>query len=168
MADEIVNRVAKSGLVQLDLEDFLPKEPCVILDIAPWLFEGMVLKEKDFKEHLNNHNWEQYKGKYLAVDCTADAIIPAWAYMLIAKEAHPFAIKTVQGDLDFFYKMMIKEAIDKIEVTSYQDAKVVIKGCGSGKIDAFAYTEIAGKLMGTVKSVMYGEPCSTVPIYKRK
>lgn len=168
MADEIVNRVANSGLVQLDLEDFLPKEPCAILDIAPWLFDGLVLKEKDFKEHLANHHWEQYKGQYLAVDCSADAIIPAWAYMLIAKEAHPYAKKTVQGDLDFLYKILIKEAIDRIDTASYKDAKVVIKGCGSSKVDAFAYTEIAGKLMETVKSVMYGEPCSTVPIYKRK
>ena len=168
MAEEIVNRVAKSGLIQLDLEALLPDADVSELDISPWLFEGMVLREKDFKTHLTEHNWEQYKGHYLAIHCSEEAIIPPWAYMMIVREAAPFAIKVYKGDRQFAYNMLIKEAIDNLDIEAYKDGKVVIKGCGSGKFDEFAYAAIAQKLIGVAKSMMYGEPCSTVPIYKRK
>lgn len=167
MGDEIVNRIANSGLIQLDLEGLIP-DAVVGLDIAPWLFQGIALRETEFKQHLADHDWEQYQDQYLHVYCSEDAIIPSWAWMMITREAFPFARKVVQGDAAFLNGILLKEALDQIDPEEYRDAKLVIKGCGDGKLNEFAYTEAMMKLMPVAKSIMFGEPCSTVPIYKKK
>jgi hypothetical protein len=168
MSDTIVNKVALSPLLSLDLEEYYPKEPIVVFDLKPHLFMELILKEKEFRTALQNHDWEQYREKIVAVTCTADAIIPVWAYMLVASHLHPFAKDVIFGDGKTALQQQFLKNIDAIDAREFADKRVVVKGCGELPIGEFAYMEITKKLRPVVKSIMYGEPCSTVPIFKNK
>lgn len=168
MAEEIINKVTESGLVTLDLEKYYPKQPVAAFDLKPFLFMEMILKEKDFREKLKQHDWEQYKDKYVAVFCSADAIIPVWAYMLVVSNLEPFAKDVILGDETALHRQLFLNNINEIGINEFADKRVVIKGCGETPIGEFAYMEITKKLRPVAKSIMYGEPCSTVPIYKKK
>lgn len=168
MAEEIINRVATSALEELNLEDYYPKEEIVLFDLKPYLFMELMLKEKDFREALQNTDWSVYQGKVVAVTCSADAIIPMWAYMLVASYLQPVAAEIVFGDKDAALKELFIRKIDSIDVSQFADRRVVIKGCGNLPVGEYAYLEITKVLRPVVKSVMYGEACSTVPIFKKK
>lgn len=163
----LVNRVAASGLVTLKLEEFFPKEEMASFDLKDYLFMGLILKEKDFREALANHDWAQYEGKNLAVFCSADAIIPVWAYMLVTVYAVPFATDIFQGTPEEFYKHIFQKALDDVDASQYADQRIVIKGCSDHPVPPSAYVELTRKLQPFAKSIMFGEPCSTVPIYKK-
>ena len=163
----LVNRVAESGLITLNLEDFFPKEGIAVFDIKDYLFMGLILKEKDFREACKNHDWAQYEDKHLVIDCTADAIIPVWAYMLVAAQAAPFAKEIFQGDVDNFYKTYYAQKLADFDAAQYKDKRIVIKGCSDKPVPPAAYVNLTHKLQPFAQSIMYGEPCSTVPIFKR-
>lgn len=167
MDKPLVNRVASSGLITINLEDFFPTEDVVVFDIKDYLFMELILKEKDFREALKAHDWSQYAGKNLVVFCSTDAIIPVWAYMLVAAYAAPFAHRVFQGDEDTFYKVVFNEALAKIDAEQYEQKRIVIKGCSNKPVPPSAYVELTQKLQPFAQSIMYGEPCSTVPIFKR-
>jgi hypothetical protein len=166
--EELRNKVAESGIVTIDLEQFYPKEEIATLDIKAFLFMEMLLKEKDFRASLESHDWEQYKDKEVAVFCSTDAIIPMWAYMLIASRLSGVAKSIKEGTKEEVFKNRFIENIQTMRGEDYQDKRVVVKGCGDKEIPAYAYTTIASILLPHVKSLMYGEPCSTVPVFKRK
>lgn len=166
--EEIVNKVAQSGLETIDLEQFYPQGEIVVFDLKDHLFMGMLLKEKDFRTAMQTHDWEQYRGKNVGLICSADAIVPMWAYMLIMTYLEPVAAYAAFGDAEFIYKTLYLLQIAKIDVVAYTDKKIVIKGCGDKRVGEVAYAEITRLLRPVVKSIMYGEPCSTVPIYKKK
>ncbi|HEY8396432.1 MAG TPA: DUF2480 family protein [Flavihumibacter sp.] len=168
MAEQIVNKVAESGIITLDLEQYYPKEELVVFDLANYLFMGLILKEKDFRESLKQFDWESYRGKIVTVTCSADAIIPSWAYMLVVTYLQPVATQLFQGTEEECRKQIFLETIRQIDYSQYQDKRLVIKGCGDLPIGSFAYFEITRLLLPYAKSIMYGEPCSTVPVYKRK
>ncbi len=166
--DTIVNKVAESGIVTIDLANFLPEKDTIIaFDIKPFLFREMILKEKDFREAMKTHDWEQYNDKSVAIYCSADAIVPVWAYMLIAAYLQPFAVTTYFGTKNELYNKLISEKISSLNSDEYVDKRVVLKGCGDKEVPASAYVSATEKLRPVVKSLMYGEPCSTVPIYKQ-
>lgn len=165
---ELKNKVAESGIISIDLEGFYPKEEICSFDIKAFLFREMLLKEKDFRASLDQHNWEQYKGKQVAVFCTTDAILPMWAYMLISSKLSGVASSIKEGTKEEVFKSTFIQNIQTLNEKDYQDKRVIIKGCGDKEIPAFAYTEITNKLLPFVKSLMYGEACSAVPVYKRK
>jgi len=168
MSDEIVNKVAESGLVSLDLENYYPKGESAIFDMKDHLFMGMILKEKDFREALKKLDWNFYKDKYVAVTCTADAVIPVWAYMLVASNLSGIAKDFIMGDEKELHRSLFVKNLSAIDTKEFTDKRIVIKGCGETPIGEFAYTEITKLLRPVVKSIMYGEPCSTVPVYKKK
>lgn len=168
MAGEIINRVAKSKLVTLDLEDYFPEGERILLDIQKWLYEGLILKEQDFREHIKNHDWEQYSGKYIALTCSTDAIIPSWAFLLISTALTPFAKKFVVGDLDLLENMIFQEIVESINMDQFKDAPVIIKGCSDKQIPETAYALLTKRLLPEVSSLMFGEACSSVPLYKKK
>lgn len=168
MEGPIINKVSESGLITLDLEEYYPKEQIVTFDMKDFLFMGLILKEKEFRAALPSHNWEQYKEKNVAVTCTADAIIPVWAYMLVNTYLQPVANYVFLGTAEELKKQVFIKKLEAIDEHEYADKRVVIKGCGEIKIDDYAYLAITGKLIPVVKSIMYGEPCSTVPVYKKK
>jgi hypothetical protein len=168
MSDEIVNKVAQSQLITLDLETYYPAEEIVLFDLKPHLFMELILKEKEFRAALQNHDWSVYQNKIVAVTCTADAIIPMWAYMLVASYLQPVSKEVVFGDVDTARKQIFLQRIDAINTEEFVDKRIVVKGCGDVPIGEFAYLAITKKLVPVVKSIMYGEPCSTVPIFKRK
>lgn len=168
MAEELINKVAESGLVTLDLENYYPRGEVAEFDLKPFLFMELILKEKDFREKLKAHDWEPYRDKLVAVTCTADAIIPVWAYMLVAAQLQPVAKVLVLGDEKELLKKVFLDSIAGIDANEYADKRVVVKGCGETPIGEFAYMEITKKLLPVAKSIMYGEPCSTVPVFKRK
>ena len=168
MADEIVNRVAKSKLKTLDLEDFYPKGSRTSIDIKNWLFHELILKEKDFRESLKNHDWSQYKNHYIALTCSSDAIIPSWAYMLIATYTSPFAIKTIVGNLQQLDIAIFQDMLNNFSVEAYKNVPVIIKGCSNKPIPETAYIQLIEKLQPVAKSIMFGEACSTVALYKKK
>jgi len=168
MSNEIVNKVASSGLITIDLEEYYPKGERVVFDIKPLLFQELILKEKDFREYIKQHDWAQYQNKFVAVTCTADAIVPTWAYMLIGIALEPYAKKVVFGTKDTLEAMLFHEALEQINFELYKDQRVVVKGCGNLPVTTHAYVELANALRPYVKSMMYGEPCSTVPLYKAK
>ncbi len=166
---EIENRVKKSGLITLDLQEMLPDTSNVVeLDINQFLFQGLVLREKEYRAALKELDWSTYKDKEVLTYCSADAIVPDWAYMLIASYLSPIASDMYYGDLQSYTKSRLLTNVAAIDAQSYADQRVIIKGCGSPSVDAEAYFEITKKLTPTVRSLMYGEPCSTVPIYKQK
>lgn len=167
MEQPLVNRVANSGLITIKLEEFFPSQELAIFDLKDYLFMEMILKEKDFREALKDHNWEQYQGKVLLVYCSADAIIPVWAYMLVATYAAPFAHDVFQGTADDFYRTYFLRQLDQLDTEQYRDQRLVIKGCSDHPVPPAAYLEITRKLQPLAKSIMYGEPCSTVPVYKQ-
>ena len=166
MSDEIINKVANSGLITIDLEEFYPKGERVLFDIKPLLFQELILKEKDFREFIKQHDWTQYQDKLVAITCTADAIIPTWAYMLVSIALEPYANKIVFGDLETLEAIAFNEALLSIVYEDYKDKRVVIKGCSSLPVCTNAYVELVRGLKPFAKSIMYGEPCSTVPLYK--
>ena len=169
MSDEIINKVAESGLVTIDLEKYLPqKGSIVVFDLKDFLFMGMILKEKDFREALKQQDWQKYRNKNVAITCTADAIIPVWAYMLVTTYLQPVAKETIVGDEKEIYKTVFLQNISSILEAEFADKRIVLKGCGETPIDDFAYAEATRKLLPVAKSIMYGEPCSTVPVYKKK
>ena len=168
MSDTIINKVAESSLTEIDLASFYPHGETAIFDIKDYLFMGLILKEKDFREALKNKDLSQYQDKYVAVTCSVDAVIPVWAYMLIASYLQPVTKDLVFGDSQFLHTMMFLKNIGKVDPELYRDKRVVIKGCGDLPIGEFAYLEITKLLRPVAKSIMYGEPCSTVPVFKSK
>lgn len=164
---EIVNKVDASGIVTLNLEELYPQGERVVFDIKDLLFQGLILREKEFREYLKQEDWSRFKDKYVAIVCSSDAIVPTWAYMLLALQLQPFVKKTVFGSLETLEAVIFNEAIQKIEPQSYQDTRVVIKGCSHIPVSIAAYVEIANRIKPYAKSIMYGEPCSTVPLYKK-
>ena len=166
MNDAIINKVAESGIITIDLETFYPKAETAVFDIKNYLFKGLILKEKDFREALKQTNWQQYNAKYIALTNTADAIIPMWAYMLVVSYLQPVAKDIVFGsEKDLLQKLML-DNISGINADDYANKRIVIKGCGDVVLPEAAYAAITKKLRPAVKSLMYGEPCSTVPVYK--
>jgi hypothetical protein len=166
--DTLVNKVANSGLITLDLEAYLPKEELITFDLKDHLFMGLILKEKDFREALKNTAWDQYQDKLVHITCSVDAIIPVWAYMLVASYLGPFAKEVYLGTREEFYKHLVLKNIATLDKEEYKEQRVVIKGCGETPIDNYAYAEVTKVLRPVAKSIMYGEPCSTVPIFKKK
>ena len=168
MSETFINKVAESGLISLDLAQYIPNNEIVIFDIKPYLFMELILKEKDFRASLAAIDWEQYQDKIVGIHCTADAIIPMWANMLIVSNLSPFAKSIFFGDENKTRELVLLEEIQKLDVGSFTDQRVVIKGCGDMPIGESAYVAITHKLRPVVKSIMYGEPCSTVPVFKKK
>jgi hypothetical protein len=168
MSETFINKVAESGLISLDLAQYIPNNEIVIFDIKPYLFMELILKEKDFRASLAAIDWEQYQDKIVGIHCTADAIIPMWANMLIVSNLSPFAKSIYFGDENKTRELVLLEEIQKLDVGSFTDQRVVIKGCGDMPIGESAYVAITHKLRPVVKSIMYGEPCSTVPVFKKK
>lgn len=167
MSDEIINRVANSPIVSIDLEEYYHSGERVVYDIAEDLFQRMILKEKDFRAHVKTHDWEQYRGKNVSLICSEDAIVPTWAYMLIMTKLEGVANMVVMGSVETLDYALFQDALSKIDINSIADRPVVIKGCGDLPIPESAYVEITRLLKPHVKSLMYGEPCSTVPLYKK-
>jgi hypothetical protein len=166
--ENIINKVAQSGLVTLDPAQFYAPGERVVYDIKDNLFHGLMLREKDFREFVKTHDWAQYQDKNVAVTCTADAIVPAWAYMLLANRLAPYALEVVFGDAEVLETVLFVKAIAKMDIEQYRDQRLVIKGCGDIPVPVSAYVELTKKLTPVAKSLMFGEPCSTVPIYKRR
>lgn len=164
----IENKVASSGLITLDLETFSHPGERILFDIKPWLFREMILKEKDFRESVLQHDWKQYSGKNLAFTCSADALIPTWAYMLLAIQAEPFVHRYVFGDLQTLETVLFQDALQALNPADFAGKRVIIKGCGHIPVPVSAYVEITHKLLPVAKTILYGEACSNVPIYKRK
>ncbi len=167
MENEIINKVSQSGLITIDLEEFYPPGARVIFDIKGLLFQELILREKDLREFVKQEDWSKYKDKYVALVCSADAVIPTWAYMLITTQLEPFAKRVVFGDLETLETILYNEILSKIAISDYKDARVVIKGCGNLPVPKSAYVQITSLLRPVAKSIMYGEPCSTVPLYKQ-
>ncbi len=165
--DAITNRVANSTLITIDLEDFYPSGNRVVLDIAPWLYQELILKEKDFRNFVSEHSWEQYTNCFVALTCSADAIIPSWAYLFVSSKLAPFAKAMVVGDLNLLETVLFVDIINKIDLSLYKDRPVIIKGCSKKTIPQSAYANLVQKLQPHVKSIMYGEACSNVPLYKK-
>ncbi len=168
MSGQIVNRVAESKLVTFDLEAHYPEGKRMALDIKDWLYEGLILREKEFRAFVTAHDWNMYKGAYVSINCSTDAIIPGWAYMLLTAKLAPFALKTVQGSPELLETILYQEIIEKLDVSAYQDKLVIVKGCSKKPVPPNAYIWVSAKLQAVVKSLMYGEACSSVPLFKRK
>jgi hypothetical protein len=168
MENTIINKVTESALTTIDLEEYYPKGETAVFDLKDHLFMGLILKEKDFRATLQSFEWEQFRDKNVAITCTADAIIPMWAYMLVASNLQPVAKEVVFGEEKSILNTLLLRNLAVIKGEDYQDKRVVVKGCGDVAIPESAYVEITNKLRPHVKSIMYGEPCSTVPIFKRK
>ena len=165
---EIENKVANSSIVSIDLENYYLEGERVLFDIKYQLYEGIILKEKDFRLFLKEHNWHQYQDKLVAIFCTEDAIIPTWAFMLLNVYLKPVAKKVVYGNIEQLEQEIWQDIISKIDFSIFEGQKVVIKGCGKKYIPNYAYSSFTLRLLDFAKSIMYGEPCSTVPIYKKK
>ncbi len=166
MAAEIVNRVASSKLVTFDLEDHYPKGERVVFDIKDWLLEGFVLREKEFRATAKDHDWSLYEGCFVALTCSTDAIIPGWAYMLLSTYLAPVAKKIVVGDLETLETILYTEVLQNLDVSEYEGLPVIIKGCSKKPVPQNAYIQLINKLQPVAKSIMYGEACSSVPLFK--
>lgn len=164
---EIINRVANSPIVTIDLEDYYSKGERVAFDLKDYLFQELVLKEKDYREALKNLDWEQYRGKFVAVFCSVDAIVPTWAYMLAMTYLKGEASEAIIGDMEALEQYLFAKSLRSIDPTEYRDRPVVVKGCSNLPVPLFAYGEIVKLFKDEAKSIMYGEPCSTVPLYKK-
>lgn len=165
--EEIVNRIATSGIVSLDLEELYHPGERVLYDIKDNLWQGMILREKDFRDFLKAHDWSQYNGKNVAITCSEDAIVPTWAYMLLAVQLEPFANAIVFGDLNMLEDKLFADAISRLNIDEFAGKRVVVKGCSKVAVPVSAYVEISRLLKPVVQSLMFGEPCSTVPLYKK-
>ncbi|MFK7781522.1 DUF2480 family protein [Psychroserpens sp.] len=168
MADDIINRVAQSQLVVIDLEDFYPQGKRVQFDIKDWLYEGFVLREKEFRQQVKNHDWSQYQNQYVALMCSTDAIIPAWAYILITIELASYSKKTIIGDLNILETSIYQDIVSDLDLGLYQDKPIIIKGCSHKPVPDNAYVLLSEVLQPVAKSIMYGEACSSVPLFKKK
>jgi hypothetical protein len=168
MSEPIINKVAESGLVSIDLAQYFPTNEIVVFDIKPYLFMELILKEKDFRASLNTIDWTSYQDKIVGIFCSADAIIPMWANMLIVANLTPFAKAIYFGDENKTRELVLLQEINNIDNSVFEDQRIVVKGCGDTPIGESAYIAITQKLRPVVKSIMYGEPCSTVPVYKKK
>jgi hypothetical protein len=167
MEKEIINKVALSGIITIDLEEFYPHGERVLFDIKEHLFQGLILKEKDFREFVKHEDWSEYTDKYVSLICSADAVIPTWAYMLLSTKLEPYVKKVVFGDLETLETVLYNEILNKLNINDYKDARVVVKGCGNLPVPNAAYVEITSLLRSVAKSIMYGEACSMVPLYKQ-
>lgn len=163
----LVNRVANSGLINFNLESHYPKFDFELFDLKDYLFKGLILREKDFRADLKELDWSRYTNKITLIVCSTDAIIPIWAYMLIAAYANEYAAEIFQGNKEEYLKYYYQRLIDGIDATEYDEKRVVIKGCSDKPVPPSAYAALTSKLKGHAQSIMFGEPCSTVPIYKR-
>lgn len=168
MEELIENKVDKSGLITISLDEFYVEGERILIDLKDLLFEGLILREKDIREFIKNENWEKYQYKFVAIYCSADAIIPMWSYMLIASALEPYAKKIVFGDLKELEAQLFINEIEKLEIEKYKNERVIIKGCGKIPTPEAAFVAITTKLRPVVKSLMFGEACSTVPIYKSR
>lgn len=168
MAGEITNRVATSKLKVIDLEDFYPDGRRVLFDIKDWLWEGLVLREKDFRTFVKAHDWSQYQNSYVALHCSTDAIVPDWAYMLISIQLQDYAKLSVIGDLEQLESILYTKIISNLDASVYKNTPVIIKGCAHKPVPANALVLLSQKLKPIAKSIMFGEACSSVPLYKRK
>ncbi|PHR10547.1 MAG: hypothetical protein COA40_13890 [Aequorivita sp.] len=167
MSEEIINRVANSKLVTFDLEEIYPKGERVSFDISQWLLEGIVLRENSFREEAAQHDWSKYDNKYVALFCSTDAIVPGWAYLLLSLHLAPFAKKITVGTLEELESILFAEVLQNLDVSEYKDKPVIIKGCAHKPIPQNAYVLLAQKLQPIAKSIMYGEACSSVPLFKK-
>ncbi len=163
----MVNKVAASGLITLKLEDWWPRQPLVAFDLKEYLFMELILKEKDFREAIKAHDFSQYEDKVLLVYCSADAIIPAWAYMLVAAAAVPYAADIYQGNEEEYLRDYYRRTIAELDPADYAGQRIVVKGCGDRSVPPAAYLEVTARLRPVARSIMFGEPCSTVPVYKQ-
>lgn len=168
MSEPFINKVAESGLISLDLAQFIPNNDIIVFDIKPYLFMELILKEKDFRASLASIDWTQFEDKIVGIFCSTDAIIPMWANMLIVANLSPYVKAVYFGDENKTRELVLLEEIQKLDAASYLDQRVVVKGCGDTPIGESAFIAITQKLRPVVKSIMYGEPCSTVPVYKKK
>lgn len=168
MAEEIINRVANSKLKTFDLEEIYPEGKRVFFDIKNWLFQEMILKEKEFRAYVKNHDWSQYKNTFVAVGSSVDVIIPSWAYMLITSEIMPYANKVVIGNLELLETVIYQELLSFIDVKEFENKPVIIKGCADKPIPNAAFSFLIQKLQPVAKSILFGEACSSVPLYKAK
>ena len=168
MQDEIINKVAQSKLITFNLEDYYPEGERMVLDIKDWLYEGFILKEKEFRAFVDAHDWSQYEGAYVAMQCSTDANVPGWAYLLLSVKLSGIAKKTIQGTLVDLETSIYQSVIANIDVSDYQDKLIIIKGCSKKPVPPNAYLFLAERSKPEAKSIMYGEACSSVPLYKRK
>ena len=169
MDGEIRNKVSENTkLITFNLEDYYQDGKRVKIDISQWLDQGFILREKDFRESLESHNWEQYKDTYVAVYCSTDAIVPGWAFMLLIVKLNPYVNNAVIGDLEVLETALYTQFLDKVDLSTYKDKFVIIKGCANKPVPQSAYLMITNKLVGVAKSIMYGEACSSVPLYRKK
>jgi len=168
MSEPFINKVAESGLISIDLAQYIPNNEIVVFDIKPYLFMELMLKEKDFRASLSTIDWAQYENKIVGIFCSTDAIIPMWANMLIVASLSPFSKAIYFGNENKTRELVLLEEIQKLDATQFIDQRVVVKGCGDTPIGESAFVAITQKLRPVVKSIMYGEPCSTVPVYKKK
>ncbi|CAM1349548.1 DUF2480 family protein [Tenacibaculum halocynthiae] len=168
MTEEIINRVASSKLITIDLEDYYPNGTRVVFDIKDWLFQELILKEKDFRQDVKNHDWSQYENSFVALTCSSDAIIPSWAYLLLTTELSLYAKKVVIGNLELLETVLYQGIINELDINSFKDKPVIIKGCANKPIPPSAYTLLIEKIQPIAKTIMFGEACSTVPLFKRK
>ncbi|MET3730637.1 DUF2480 family protein [Moheibacter stercoris] len=166
--DEIINRVANSPLVTIDLEEFYPEGRRMVFDLKDFLWEELILKEKVFRENLKNHDWSQYQDAYVALDCTTDAIIPSWAFLLVATHLQPFAKRIVKGNLVDLETSLYQEIISNLDVSAFENKKIIVKGCSRKPVPDAAYILLVEKIQPHIQSLMYGEACSTVPLLKKK
>lgn len=165
--DGIINRVANSPIITFNLEDYYHRGERVVYDIAQNLFQGLILREKGFRQFVKDHDWTQYQDKNVSLMCSEDAIVPTWAYMLLATKIEPYANNVVFGDESLLEYALFKEALSRVDLEAFKDCPVVIKGCGDLPVPESAYVEITKLIRPHAKSIMYGEPCSTVPLYKK-
>lgn len=163
---DILNKVASSGLISFDLEEYYQPGERVLIDVKDQLYQGLVLKEKDFREYIKNYSWQQYQNKFVALTCSADAIVPTWAYMLIATALQPHAKLIFFGSLDRLEEKLFEDVLAKINWNDFEGKKVVVKGCSKINVPVSVYVEATRQLQPRVSSLMFGEPCSTVPLYK--
>jgi len=168
MPEEIINRIANSPLVTIDLEELYPEGTRTVFDISDWLYEGLILKEKDFRESVNGHDWNVYQDHFVALTCKTEAIIPSWAYLLITTKLASFARKVVVGNLELLETSIFQDIISNLDENDYKDKPVIIKGCSSKPIPETAQVQLVEKLLPTAQTILFGEACSTVPLYKRK
>jgi len=168
MADDIINRVAQSKLMVVDLEDYYPEGERFVFDIKDWLYEGFVLREKEFRQFVKDYDWSIHQNQYVALTCSTDAIIPAWAYMLLTMELESYAKKISIGNLETLETSIYQDIINTLDTELYKDKPLIIKGCANKPVPSNAYIMLSSKLKPIAKSIMYGEACSSVPLFKRK